>query len=408
VAITGAFTIPYMKRIGYSPEQAGAIEATASTGGQLMPPVMGAAAFLMATFLGVPYAVVMLAGILPAVLFYLSVAAGVQFMAAAMNIVPPKEKVDKKLIMKRLPVFTIPLGVIFVLLLLRYSPMLAGFWAIMTAVGIGLISRDTRPSLKDLLKGLAQGAYVGAKIGMSLALVGIMAQSLITTGLGSKIAGLVQTISAGNQLIALVITMVVSIILGCGVPPAAAYSLVAIVVVPSLVKMGIMPLSAHFFSFYFAIISAITPPVALAALAGSGIAEGNYAQTGFKAFKLAISGFILPYLIVFNPIFSLNFSDTSWVLGSFIALPVCLVTFSAFIYDYGLVKLTRSDRIIAFVIPALLFIYISIGYSHGLWAGYGIFLCGMGLFVFLLMGQMKKRSAVGAKRLCDLHSEVSL
>ncbi|MCF8077778.1 MAG: TRAP transporter fused permease subunit [Desulfobacterales bacterium] len=391
VAITGAFTIPYMKRIGYTPEQAAAIEATASTGGQLMPPVMGAAAFLMATFLGEPYAVVMLAGILPAILFYLSVGAGVQFMAASMGLVSPTEKVNKKLIAMRFPIFLIPLAVMFLLLLMRYSPMLAGFWAIIAVICAGVVNPETRPGLKKLLMQMAQGATVGAKIGISLALVGIMAQSLITTGLGSKIAGLVQTISGGNILIALAITMVVSIILGCGVPPAAAYSLVAIVVIPSLVRMGVVPLSAHFFSFYFAIISAITPPVALAALAGSGIAKANYGRTGIKAFKLAISGFILPYLFVFNPVFSLNFEDTFWAVGSFIALPVCLVTFTAVIYNYGLAAFSWFDRLIAFLASILLFAYTFMGPTKGFLAGYTAFLGGMGFFILVLARQIKAR-----------------
>ena len=391
VAITGAFTIPYMKRIGYTPEQAAAIEATASTGGQLMPPVMGAAAFLMATFLGQPYAVVMLAGILPAILFYLSVGAGVQFMAASMDIVSPTEKVNKKLIAMRFPIFLIPLAVMFLLLLMRYSPMLAGFWAIIAVICAGVVNPETRPGLKKLLMQMAQGATVGAKIGISLALVGIMAQSLITTGLGSKIAGLVQTISGGNILIALAITMVVSIILGCGVPPAAAYSLVAIVVIPSLVRMGVVPLSAHFFSFYFAIISAITPPVALAALAGSGIAGANYGRTGIKAFKLAISGFILPYLFVFNPVFSFNFEDTLWVVGSLIALPVCLVTFTAVIYNYGLTAFSWFDRLIAFLASILLFAYAFMGPTKGFLTGYMAFLGGMGFFILVLARQIKAR-----------------
>jgi TRAP-type uncharacterized transport system fused permease subunit len=185
--------------------------------------------------------------------------------------------------------------------------------------------------------------------------------------------------------------MIVSLILGCGVPPVAAYSLVAIVVIPSLVKMGITPLSAHFFSFYFAIISAITPPVALAAMAGSGIAEGNYAKTGIKAFKLAISGFILPFLIIYNPIFTFDFTDTAWVISSYISLPLCLVALTAVIYNFGLTALSLSERSLALLSSILLFTYAFIGPSKGVWKGYGLLFTGLVLFTVLVIRQYKKR-----------------
>lgn len=357
VAITGAFTIPFMKKVGYKPEFAGAIEATASTGGQLMPPVMGAAAFLMASFLGVSYGEVMLAGVIPAILYFWGVMLGVQFLAVRNNIKPPTETIDYKLLARRLPLFVIPLGVLIAMLLMQYSPASAAFWAIVLSISLAYISKETRPQFKELLKCLAGGALIGAQIGISLAIVGLIAQTLITTGLGTKIAGLVEILSGGNLVIALIVTMVVSIVLGCGVPTSAAYTLVAIVVVPIIVKMGVEPMSAHFFAFYFAVISALTPPVALAALAGAGIAGANYFKTSLSAAKLAISGFIIPFLIVFNP--ALVFKPTSWewALGTFIAVPLAMTTFTAAIYGCGLTLFTTVERTLAVFVTVMLFGY---------------------------------------------------
>ena len=391
VAITGAFTIPYMKRVGYRPELAGAIEATASTGGQIMPPVMGASAFLMAFFLGVPYATVMLAAILPALFYYLSVAVGVQLIAVSNNIIVPKEAIDKKLIYRRLPLFLIPLTIMIVILLMRYSPMLAGFWAIIAAILLAYLSKETRPKPFDLARSLARGASMGAQIGVSLAVVGLMAQTVITTGLGNKIVGLVHILSGGNLVIALIITMLVSLLLGCGVPTTAAYTLVAITVVPSLVKMGVSDISSHFFCFYFAVISALTPPVALAALAGAGIAKANYWKTGINAFKLAISGFIIPYLIVYNPVLILRPKSVEWAIGSLIAIPIGLVTLTTFIYNCGLVKFSRSERWISLGSSVMAFGYCIFRHIKEIPSEYPMLAIGVGLLAILLRSQIRKK-----------------
>ncbi len=406
VAITGAFTIPYMKRVGYKPELAGAIEATASTGGQIMPPVMGAAAFLMAFFLGVPYATVMMAAILPALFYYLAVALGVQFIAVSNNIIPPKEKIDWGILQRRLPLFLIPLVIIIVILLLRYSPMLAAFWAIIAAILLSYVSKETRPRPLDLARCLARGAYMGAQIGVSLAIVGIMAQTLITTGLGNKIVGVVEVLSGGNLIIALMITMLVSILLGCGVPTTAAYSLVAIVVVPVLVKMGVMDISAHFFSFYFAIISALTPPVALAALAGAAIAGANYWKTGVNAFKLAISGFIIPYLIVYNPVLILRPESVEWAIGSLIAIPIGLITLTAFIYDCGLVKFSKGERWICLCSSIMIFGYCIFRHIEEIPSEYPMLAIGLVLFALLLRFQIKKKRALRLKQRSSISAKI--
>ncbi|WP_176806820.1 TRAP transporter permease [Alloyangia pacifica] len=345
VAVTGAFTIPYMKKRGYSPELAGAIEATASTGGQIMPPVMGAAAFLMAFFIGIPYVDVMLVGIVPAVLFYIGVLFSVHCASLSENIDAPTERADMRAIAKGAPSFLIPLGIIIVLLIRSYAPDVAAFWAIIAALALSMLRSD-RPKLSDLLHCMAGGALIGAKIAVSLAVVGLIAQTLITTGLGSKIAGLIELLSMGNIVLALLLTMIVAIILGCGVPPAAAYSLVAITAAPSLIRMGLDPLAAHFFAFYFAIMSAVTPPVAMGALAASALSRGSYMATSMKGFKLAISGFIIPFFIVFNPVARLQVEQLDLALGAIIAMPLSLIALSATLYGYLLTRLTRAERML--------------------------------------------------------------
>lgn len=389
VAVTGAFTIPYMKRAGYSRELAAAIEATASTGGQLMPPVMGAAAFLMAFFIGVPYVDVMLLGILPALLFYLGVMVSVHFATVQEGIYSPTEKANYRIIVKRAPAFLIPLATIITLLLMRYSADVAAFWAIVTAVGISQVRRD-RPSVHATLRCLAQGAVVGAKIALSLAAVGLIAQTLISTGLGSKIAGLVETVSGGNLIIALLMTMVVSIILGCGVPPAAAYSLVAISAAPSLVKMGLSEISAHFFVFYFAIMSAVTPPVALGTLAATALSGGRYMLSATKGFKLALSGFIIPFFMVFNPVLRLEVVSWEWAVGALVTMPIAVIALSAVLYGHALRRLTHLEWLAAAVAAFCAFAYLTFRQIESTRIEYPLLLLCLVAFAWLCAGQFRR------------------
>lgn len=396
VAITGAFTIPYMKKVGYSGALAGGIEATASTGGQLMPPVMGAAAFLMAFFVGVPYSEIMLAGILPAILFYFGVMASVQYVSIKEKINPPKDAPDVKLILRGLPLFFIPLAIITTLLIFRRSPNIAAFWAILAAFVLSYFRAGPKPTIGEMIKALTNGAIIGAKIGISLCVVGLISQTLITTGLGSKIAGLVELLSGGSIPVALFLTMIVAIILGCGVPPVAAYSLVAIVVVPTLIKMGIPAISANFFCFYFAIISAVTPPVALGALAASAISGANYFATSMKGFILSIAGFIIPYLIIYNPIMNLRSDDLTTTILSLIAIPIALLTMTMLIYGVQKIRLSALERLLALVSALAMFAYATVGHSEwGIW-GILIFLIGLTSFVAVIISQKKRAKTLAA------------
>ena len=358
VAIVGPFVMPYMRKSGYDQNETGAIVACAATGSQMMPPVMGAAAFMMATFIGVPYAVIMLAGILPALFYYFACGVGIHCMAVAKDFKPVDMEVDWGLIFRRLPVFITPIAVIAVMLLMRYSPAMTAFWACVTAIVLGVLSKETRPTLKELINSLRDGAITGSKIGISLALIGMVAQTLVTTGMGSKLANMVAFIAGGQLFITLVLTMIVALILGCAVPPVAAYALCAIVVVPTMTQMGVALLPAHMFCFYFSIIGAITPPVGLACLAAAGIAGGDYWNTCWIAVKLAVIGFALPFMIVYNPIFSFNMDNPAWTIGSLPTIMISIIALGTLRYGALVTLSSKLESLLCAVIAGICLVHV--------------------------------------------------
>jgi len=387
VALTGAFTIPLMKRAGYTPEQAGAIEATASTGGQITPPVMGVSSFLIAGIVGIPYLAVCVAAIIPALFYYLAVALGVQVIALKSKLKPPREEIDLRIILRMGPLFVIPVGLIIFLLVARFSPMYAAFYAIISLVVLSFIQKETRPSLSSLAHGFMRGAIIGAKIGIVLAFIGTFIAVISFTGLGLKIGEVVRIVSGGQLVPALLMTMVLCIFLGIGLPTPAAYVLVAVVACPLLIQLGVEPLFAHLFAFYFAIVSALTPPVALAALAGSGIAGGNYFKTGLQSFRLGITGFIIPFLIVFNPMVTLHPQDPLSAVMSLIAIPLGIVALVALLYGYLLVSTSILERLLFGLCAGGLFGYAFVG-------NYMFLIVGALLISGLLVNQWRRRKAI--------------
>ena len=365
VAITGPFVLPYMRKSGYDVDESGGILACSATGSQLMPPVMGAAAFMMATFIGQPYAVVMLAAILPAILFYYAVAVGVQFLSVRKDLQTVQLDVNWGLIFRRMFVFILPIGLIFTMLMLRYGPANTAFWACIVTCAVGFAVPDTRPSLKEVMDALVGGAITGAKIGISLALIGMVSQTLISTGLGSKLASLIHILAEGQLFIALLVTMAVALVLGCAVPPAAAYALCAIIIIPTLTPMGVDLLRAHMYCFYFSIIAAVTPPVGLASLAATGISGGNYAKTSVHGFRLSLSGFVLPFLIVYNPLFSWDFSQPLWLWCSLACILVGLTFLAGLLYGAMNRRFAAPDWAMAALGTALSFWVLISGGSMG-------------------------------------------
>lgn len=303
VAGTGSFTIPMMKKLGYSKEFAGAVEAAASTGGQLMPPVMGAAAFLMAEFVGVAYIEVVKAAVIPALLYFSGIWIGVHFEAKKNGLKGvPREELPKfmELFISR-GHLAIPLVVIVYLLVVGYTPMRAALWAIFLSIAASMLRKETRISFGDIVQGLINGAKGVLGVLIACATAGVIIGVVTKTGVGLKLATALLDLAGGKLLPAMFFTMITSIILGMGVPTTANYVITSTIAAPALVQMHVPVLAAHMFAFYFGIIADVTPPVALAAYAGSGIAGGNPMKTGVNAAKLAIAAFVIPYIFVLSP-----------------------------------------------------------------------------------------------------------
>lgn len=249
VALTGAYTIPLMKKTGFSAEYASAIEAVASTGGQLTPPIMGVAVFLMAGFLGTTYANLMATALVPALFFYLTVFLGVIVISHRENMPMLSLEVNKEDLMVGAPLFVIPMSLIVILLMQHYTPAYAAFFAIAALLLVAGLRKITRPSLKDLTEGLIKGASIGASIAVACGVLGMFTKMLVSTGAAQKMAGLIQYLSGEYLIIGLFLTMLLSILLGCAMPTVVAYMLVALIVAPVLVDMGLNRTVAHFSSF---------------------------------------------------------------------------------------------------------------------------------------------------------------
>ena len=303
VVTTGSFTIPLMKRIGYRPHFAGAVEACASSGGQIMPPIMGAAAFIIAEFLSIPYLHVALAGLFPALIYFFSIFVMVHFEARKRNLttVSPDELPSFKEEVKRGGHLFLSIVIIIVLLVIGYTPMFASFWAIISILVLSSLRKETRMSPVDILSALEEGARLAVPVSIACASAGLIIGCVFVSGMGLKFANIIVQLAGGSLWIALILTMIASLILGMGLTTTAVYITLAALVIPALVKMGVAPIAAHLFAFYFGLVSAITPPVALAAFAAAGIAGSNPMVTGVHSFRLGIAKYVLPFVFVFAP-----------------------------------------------------------------------------------------------------------
>ena len=325
VAGTGSFTIPMMKKLGYRPAFAGAVEAAASTGGQLMPPVMGAAAFLMAEFVGVPYFDVVKAAVIPAMLYYIGVWLGVHYEAKKFGLKgTPREQLPKfKDLFLEKGHLAIPLIVIIYLLVSGYTPMRAALAALALSIICACLRKSTRISFKQVIQGLIDGSKGVLGVLIACATAGIIIGVVTKTGVGLKVATALLDLAGGKLLPAMFFTMITSLILGMGVPTTANYVITSTIAAPALIQMQVPVLAAHMFAFYFGIVADVTPPVALAAYAGAGIAGANPMRCGVIAAKLAIAAFIVPYIFVLAPellminatAFTITYSALTAIIG---------------------------------------------------------------------------------------------
>jgi TRAP transporter 4TM/12TM fusion protein len=323
VVSTGVLTIPLMKKSGYQPEFAGAVEAVASTGGMFLPPVMGATAFLIAEVLQVNYVDVAIAAALPAVLYYLALYVMVDLRAARLGLegVNSSELPNTRLLLKEKSHLFIPLLVLIVFLfVVKDSPTKAAFWSIVCTPVACFLSQNTRMSLKSIFTALEKGARLTLVVASACATAGIIIGVINLSGLGLRLSGMLISLAGGNLLLLLILTMIASLILGMGLPPVAAYIVLAVLAAPALISMNVDPMAAHLFILYFGIVSAITPPVALAAYAAAGLARCSAVKTGFVAFRLALVAFIVPFQFALEPTLLLKGNLTDTVISAFSAL----------------------------------------------------------------------------------------
>ena len=350
VCTTGMFTIPLMKSVGYKPYFSGAVEAVASTGGQIMPPVMGAAAFIMAEFLGVPYLKVALAAIVPAFLYYFAVMVQVHLEASRLGLEGlPREQLPKLgALLKKKGHLLLPLAGIVYFLLSGYTPLKAAFNGILITVAVSYLNRDTMLTPLKLRDALESGARGALGVACACGTVGIIVGTATLTGLGLRIASAIVAISGGLLLPSLILTMVACILLGAGLPTTANFIVTSTMCAPALFKLDVPPMAAYMFVLYFGIAADLSPPVALAAYAGAGIAGDDPMKTGATAVKLALAGFLVPYIYVYNPML---------VLVGFKAVPFTIAIITAVLgvfllgmgsIGYYKIKMQAWQRALAF------------------------------------------------------------
>lgn len=361
---SGSFTIPMMKNAGFKPHFAAATEAAASTGGQIMPPIMGAAAFIMASYTGVPYNEIILIAIIPAVLYFSGLFMGTHFEARKQGILGlAKEQLpNTKNLIKRLDLFA-PLVIIVGFLLAGYTPTFAALFAIFVAFIISFFRKDTRMSFKGIVNLLEEGARTALPVIAACATAGIIAGTVTTTGLGPKIAGGIIDLAQGQFFLVMVFTMVACIILGMGLPTTANYVVTATMAAPALLAFDVPVIAVHMFVFYFGIVADITPPVCLAAYAGAGIAKANPMKAGVTAVKLAIAAFIIPYMFVSQPILLLQAdANVTNVSIAVITAMLGMAAISSSLIGYYVNTLNRIERIVL-IIGGLLLVYPDIKFS---------------------------------------------
>lgn len=358
VATTGTLTIPLMKKNGYKARFAAAVEAVASTGGQFAPPIMGAAGFVMAEYLGVSYTVVMVAAIIPAILYYLTLIMVVHFEAKRLGLKGlSKENIPKAMdVLKKQGHLSLPLIVLMGLLFMGYTPLYAAVFSIIACVVASWLRKETRMGLKEIILALEEGAKGAVGVAVACAVIGVIIGTVSLTGLGLNFGYAVMNYTNDSLLIAGLLVMLMSIILGMGVPGVAAYVIVATVGAPVLINLGVTPLAAHMFVLIYACLSNITPPVALASYVAAGIAGTNQNQVSLTAVKLGLTGFILPFFFIFNPALLLGANPYSESIIPAITAIIGCISLAAGLQGWFLMKANLIQRIIFTIVGVLMII----------------------------------------------------
>ena len=361
VATTGTITVPLMKRTGYKNEFSAAVEATASTGGQFCPPIMGAAGFIMAEFLGVNYTTVIAAALVPAVLYYLGLIMSVHFEAKRLGLsgIPKEDIPSAREVLKNGWHLLIPLVVLIFVMLIGRSPMFAATLAIPVTVASSWLKKDTRMTWDRIVAACVEGARGAITVGISCLLIGVIIGTVTLTSLGLNLGYMILNGFSGTNLYLVgLLVMIISVILGMGVPGVAAYVIVQAVAVPVLLKVGAVPLAAHMFCLFYACLSNITPPVAISCYVAAGIAEADQTKTGLIAVRLALTGFIIPLFFLANPVLlplANDYSATATILAV-VTAGIGTVMLSGGLEGWFLTKQHWTERIL-FILAALLLLH---------------------------------------------------
>ncbi|NLT95603.1 MAG: TRAP transporter fused permease subunit [Clostridia bacterium] len=353
VATIGVLTIPMMKKLGYKPEFAGAVEACSSIGGQFLPPVMGACAFLIVAFTGIPYVQIMKYAVIPALIYFFSVYVTVHLEALKLNLQPVSATKSVKEVLKEYGHMLIPIFVLFYMLMKGYSPSMSGTLCTVLLVLVSFLRKSTRLTFSSLIKTIENAATSALVVITSCAAAGIVVGIIEYTGLGERLATSIVSMGGDNLLLVLFLVMIISLILGMGMPPVPAYVLQVGLTIPALIEIGVPVYIAHLFVFYFCGLSLITPPVAVASYAAAGIAEGNPMSTGFQAFRMAIPSFVVPFIFVLDPALLLVGSLPNIILVTVTALiSVCALAIALEGYVYT--NLSIGERLLALIAAILL------------------------------------------------------
>jgi TRAP transporter 4TM/12TM fusion protein len=379
---TGSFTIPLMTRAGYSPPFAAAVEATASMGGQLIPPVMGAAAFIMAETLGVPYVTIALSAAIPGILYFVAVGVMVHFEAArqGLRVIPRAELPGIGAVLRRDAHLLAGPAVLLWFLLEGRSPLLAGVWAIVAALATSLVRRETRIGPRQGLAVLVEAARSAMPVALACATVGIVVGVVSLTGLGLKLASGIVALSHGNLFATLAMTMIAALVLGTGLPTSATYIITSIMAAPALVQLGVPTLVAHMFVFYFGILADLTPPTAISTYATSSIAGADVWATQWRAMMLALSGFIIPFSFAYDPALLLLGAGPAGIVLRTAAATLGIVMLGAGLIGYLVAPASRWQRAVLLAGAFLL-----------IFPGAVTDVLGVACFVLVLMSQRAAR-----------------
>lgn len=384
IVTTGSFTIPFMKRAGYKPHQAGAIEATASTGGMIMPPVMGAAAFIMAAWTGIPYIKIAAMAAIPAILYFVNAGIYAQLQALRMNIKPTHEAVNVREMLINAPSFFVPLIIIIVLLMFNYSLAFVVSWAIIAVVVLSLIRKKTRPSLRQWVESIVGGADMGAQVAVSIATIGIAAATMMQTGLVLRLPAAFEMWSGGNLALALILCAVIAIILGMGLPTTAVYVMMALTIAPILIRMGVTVPQAHLFVFYYGMVGFLTPPVAVGAVIAAKLAGASYFKTAIEATKAGLGGFLVPFFMILTPAIMFLQQPPIWALIGMISSVLILLCFQIGICGHYLTSVNLPFRWFFLAVGAILLLSLAV-------ENYFLSASGLVIFIVLTIWQWMKR-----------------